>query len=1031
MKTKALLLVFCLYYSFTYSQNIVPQQNNLVLGERTVLWIRGFNPATDTWNGSDQEINTVYNAWNDYVSRNSYNTASIAEFDITPVYTFNATNSGGMVDQLRAAARAGGYDVDSYNTVAFHFAANVAIGGGAVGSGNGARGTMLIPTAATAFFPGVVHEGIHTMGLGHAEGLDGGNNIYPGINKGGVDPYFFMGSEGPDARLKADMNTYFKYRLGWINASNVRVQSTSPSSCVTRRLYKSSNIQNYDPNRIYAMQLGAPNNRIWLSYEPNTFNLDIQNKGNTGTLIHFLPRQSPAVSRLLDAHPNSIIAPGKFSTVADFWDAALKEGEQFFWETAAVTILSTGGTGDNQWVDVEVCNCLATTGDDDNDGICNQIDVCSGGDDNMDNDNDDIPDFCDECPDDPDNDENNNGVCDNLECLSKAKDDFDYIETFDVSSASGNSDSKAEGWKGNWYLTSEDKSTSEIAKGSLTHPLVTSSGNKIRIKHDTKEEVTSLVRKLDYSFKNGESFWIDFLIRGNKIGYGGMFIEPQELHQLSVGKSWNTDIGIANIPSGVFMNANTDYWVVAKWTLETTGTRIELWVNPTPGNFNENRPRLTEFSNTVLFEVDRIEIVHSLNAQSSDYEMDEITVGCNPPTILSACAQAGSPCDDNSNCTENDVYDENCNCYGVLIDADFDEICDLDDPDVTSCSVNSPCDDNDDCTINDVYDSECNCIGEFLDENDNNICDEEECSLTMVESFEYAENSSINGANGGFGFDGSWSVNNTAINGKIEIEKGSLVYDQFISKGNRLRVHNASESPNINISRTASINLASTDTIWVSFLIRANQLKSGGVWLRLNDRQDIALGKRTASLFGIDNNSNENPIEGGTTHWFVARYAISPSGVEVNGWIDPKLGSFDINNPDLSKTVNRRLASINSINIRFDNSISSEYELDEFTYGCKAPYPLSNSSKATLSVNSFEKDFEITISPNPTKDMLFINKNSPTDYNISMYTLSGQVIFENKSTNEIDMSSLNSGIYFLKISNSDLTKTTTRKVIKN
>jgi hypothetical protein len=48
----------------------------------------------------------------------------------------------------------------------------------------------------------------------------------------------------------------------------------------------------------------------------------------------------------------------------------------------------------NELIDAN-CNCVGTEMDSDNDGVCDALDICPGGDDNADADNDGIPDFCD------------------------------------------------------------------------------------------------------------------------------------------------------------------------------------------------------------------------------------------------------------------------------------------------------------------------------------------------------------------------------------------------------------------------------------------------------------------------------------------------------------------------------------------------------------------------------------------------------------------------------------------------------------
>lgn len=104
--------------------------------------------------------------------------------------------------------------------------------------------------------------------------------------------------------------------------------------------------------------------------------------------------------------------------------------------------------------------------------------------------------------------------------------------------------------------------------------------------------------------------------------------------------------------------------------------------------------------------------------------------------------QAGTACDDGDICTENDVYDNACNCAGTFADSDQDSVCDQNDlcpgfddlidsdndgiPNgCDSCNSNlvgTACNDNDSCTINDVYDSNCNCAGSYIDDDSDGIC---------------------------------------------------------------------------------------------------------------------------------------------------------------------------------------------------------------------------------------------------------------------------------------------------------------------
>ncbi|WKZ65772.1 MAG: T9SS type A sorting domain-containing protein [Flavobacteriales bacterium] len=128
-------------------------------------------------------------------------------------------------------------------------------------------------------------------------------------------------------------------------------------------------------------------------------------------------------------------------------------------------------------------------------------------------------------------------------------------------------------------------------------------------------------------------------------------------------------------------------------------------------------------------------------------------------------AQPGTACNDNNDCTINDVYDANCNCAGTFQDSDSDGVCDANDAcpllpnlvngdpcdDGNANTVNdvvincicagtllnddcegvpggpaqpgTACNDNNDCTINDVYDANCNCAGTFQDSDSDGVCD--------------------------------------------------------------------------------------------------------------------------------------------------------------------------------------------------------------------------------------------------------------------------------------------------------------------
>ncbi len=105
-------------------------------------------------------------------------------------------------------------------------------------------------------------------------------------------------------------------------------------------------------------------------------------------------------------------------------------------------------------------------------------------------------------------------------------------------------------------------------------------------------------------------------------------------------------------------------------------------------------------------------------------------LACNP----------GNPCDDNDDCTSNDMLDADCNCAGVLLDNNSNGICDLQEP---ACNVGEACDDNDNCTTADALDADCNCVGVLLDDNNNGICDLQE-NASSGTFYDYHEMSECN-----------------------------------------------------------------------------------------------------------------------------------------------------------------------------------------------------------------------------------------------------------------------------------------------
>lgn len=340
---------------------IVPQQTNpATTGGIDFLWIRGDSfGRTNTTTLSD--ITNARDAMADYYLQNSSGNAFVDTFDITPVLDINQSiNSiGELANAYRAAAANAGYNLANYTRFIYNHPnvpSTVSFGGGALGAGSGSGGQAWIPegvfsSSTASANQGVTHESIHTLGLGHSIDLNAGNQIYSttATATAGIDPYHFMGSEGT-ARLNADITAYFKYWIGWIDASNVTVAPDEPSGVY--RIYKNAN-PNIASGQKVALQIGEGSSAVWLSYVPDVPNAALKTHG---VVAHLVGGQT---NRLLDLTPNSD-QPGEGDevrqTLTDLWDAAAVVGQ-----TSAIPVLdfeftpiAEGGTGDNKWVDIEV-----------------------------------------------------------------------------------------------------------------------------------------------------------------------------------------------------------------------------------------------------------------------------------------------------------------------------------------------------------------------------------------------------------------------------------------------------------------------------------------------------------------------------------------------------------------------------------------------------------------------------------------------------------------------------------------------------
>ena len=643
---KQAVVIFLMLNSSLVSSQILPQQSNLVLGERSMIVIRGVDSATHTWEDTDDFLDSLQINFNNYLLSTSFQKTWLGDFDVSPVYEFTVdpdnNGIGALSQSLSEFAENDGYDISSYNIVMYLHSSSTDFGGaGALGSGNGLNGTIWSNNALTWFYRGNIHEAFHALGVGHAETIEGGGSVFPGAVTGGHDPYHFMGSEG-DAGLKADIPAYMKYFLGWIEPTEVEVLSADLDLCDTVKLYKNALVTNYSSQHNYGIQLGE---NLWISYEPDTENSRIE---EPGVLMHYIPAPGSSVSRLLDMRPNSIteLPPplgNNWLPVIDFWDAALTTGQEFTWEDITVSIIQEGGQGDEKWVTLQFCNCIYQSGDSDQDGICDPMDACDGFDDSIDCDLDLIPDLCDECPLDPHNDLNENGICDEDECTALINETFTYNFNQSIDGKNGGI-----GFGDEWTMSNLNGSMT-VLEGSLEYPNILSQGNRIRIQLNNENETKSLERPFEATMENGNSLWISCLIRVEDLADGGFWLRPNNNQAIAIGKQWGKNFSIDNNSTNFVAFEGVVNRLVAKYELLPNETRVYLWVNQL-SDFDTKNAHATKFVGP-LSDISNI-VIAMEKWGDGIVELDELKIACDGLPIIGDLDNDGYfsdvDCDDNN-----------------------------------------------------------------------------------------------------------------------------------------------------------------------------------------------------------------------------------------------------------------------------------------------------------------------------------------------------------------------------------------------
>ena len=187
------------------------------------------------------------------------------------------------------------------------------------------------------------------------------------------------------------------------------------------------------------------------------------------------------------------------------------------------------------------------------------------------------------------------------------------------------------------------------------------------------------------------------------------------------------------------------YYMYFKYSLESGNRPLEFSIDGVVINSSLDFPSTGDWNDwdTISF---------ANNFTPGNHTVLFVTIGSEGPmfdhlrlSICTGCNTAGNACNDGDTCTVNDVIDANCNCNGIYLDTDNDDVCNefdiceggIDSLDIDfdgipdycdNCNdliIGTACDDGNPCTYNDTLNANCMCEGvwAYADSDGDGVCD--------------------------------------------------------------------------------------------------------------------------------------------------------------------------------------------------------------------------------------------------------------------------------------------------------------------
>ena len=293
-------------------------------------------------------------------------------------------------------------------------------------------------------------------------------------------------------------------------------------------------------------------------------------------------------------------------------------------------------------------------------------------------------------------------------------------------------------------------------------------------------------------------------------------------------------------------------------------------------------------------------------------------------------------------------------------------------------------------------------------------------TLPFTEHFDYTATEALGDQN-------IWT--NNFSGDEVLIEAGNLSYSTLNGSGNSISFDGTGMDPSVDYTPTSS------GTIYASFMLKVTSLDPAAVdgyfaVLRTDggsyqSRLWISPTGATSYRIGISNGGTLTAINAPTTDYeiddvifIVMNYDIDND--TVNAWVNPTLGGTEPA-AEISEASGSTGNTFSQFLIRQDDPDETPgIVMDELRIGTA----WADVTPATLSVSQFEAN-TFKVYPNPTSTG-FVNiiSSSNNDMTVAVFDVLGkQVINRTVSNNSLNVSTLNSGVYIMKISQNNATVT--------